>query len=107
MRVAPFESAGGPFSFLGLEPFLVRHVPCIAAESVQLPMSAHVYRRNATDCFKLSALIRDQEARDRLKRMGIAWMDLADQAERNLRNDVVYEPRVLLQQQQPQKDKKE
>jgi hypothetical protein len=70
-------------------------------------MSAHVYRRNATDCFKLSALIRDQEARDRLKRMGIAWMDLADQAERNLRNDVVYEPRVLLQQQQPQKDKKE
>jgi hypothetical protein len=53
----------------------------------------------------LSNTVSDPKARVYLRRMAAAWTDLADQAEKNLRNDVVYEPQVMLQQQQPQKDK--
>jgi hypothetical protein len=31
-------------------------------------------------------------SRSSLRRMALAWADLADQAERNSRSDVVYEP---------------
>jgi hypothetical protein len=46
----------------------------------------------------------DPEARAFLKQMAIAWTNLADQAEANLRNDMVYEPppSIVQQQQQPQ-----
>jgi hypothetical protein len=68
-------------------------------------MSAQAYRRHAADCLILSNTVSDPKARVYLRRMAAAWTDLADQAEKNLRNDVVYEPQVMLQQQQPQKDK--
>jgi hypothetical protein len=34
----------------------------------------------------------DSETRSSMRRMAIAWSDLAEQAERNQRNDMVYEP---------------
>jgi hypothetical protein len=56
-------------------------------------MSAQAYRRNAADCLRLlSKGVSDPEARETLMRMTVAWSNLADQAERNQRNDVVYEP---------------
>jgi hypothetical protein len=37
-------------------------------------------------------MVTDLERKSWLWRMALAWADLADQAERNSRNDVVYEP---------------
>jgi hypothetical protein len=68
-------------------------------------MSAQAYRRYAADCLKLSNTVIDPKVRAYLRHMAVAWTDLVDQAERNLRNDVVYETPPMLQQ--PQKDKKE
>jgi hypothetical protein len=68
-------------------------------------MSAQAYRRHAADCLKLSNTVSDPQARVFLRRVAVAWTDLANQAEKNLRNDVLYESQVVLQQQQPQKDK--
>jgi hypothetical protein len=46
-------------------------------------MSAEVYRRHAADCLKVSGGVSDPEARAWLRRMAIAWTDLAAQAEKN------------------------
>jgi hypothetical protein len=49
---------------------------------------------------------RDHSQRTTLLNMAVAWRELARQAEKNRRNDIVYEsppaPSVPLQQQQPQ-----
>jgi hypothetical protein len=37
-------------------------------------------------------MMTDPASRSSLRRMALAWADLAEQAERNTRNDVVYEP---------------
>jgi len=65
-------------------------------------MSAEAYRRNAADCLRISLAVADPEARAFLKQMAIAWTNLADQAEKNLRNGMVYEPPLSIVQQQPQ-----
>jgi hypothetical protein len=46
-------------------------------------MSAQVYRRNATECLKLSTTMKGEEAQSLLRWIAIAWTDLADLAERN------------------------
>ena len=46
-------------------------------------MSTQVYRRNAAECLKLSTTMKSEEARSLLRRIAIAWADLADLAERN------------------------
>jgi len=69
-------------------------------------MSAHAYRRHAADCLKVSFAVANPEARAFLKQMAIAWTNLADQAEKNLRNDVMYEPSRLVVQQQQQRQPK-
>jgi hypothetical protein len=65
-------------------------------------MSAEAYRRYAADCLRISLAVANPEARAFLKRMASAWKNLADQAEKNLRNDVVYEPAQSVVQQQQQ-----
>ena len=47
-------------------------------------MSAQSYRRHAAECLQISLAVADPEARALLKRMAIAWTDLADQAENSL-----------------------
>lgn len=78
-------------------------------------MSADEYRRRAADCLALySQLPEDQPARAGLLDMARAWHQLADQAERNMRTDLVYETpsraaapqAVQQQQQQAQPDKR-
>jgi hypothetical protein len=44
-------------------------------------MSAQAYRRYAAECQEMSLAVADPEARALLKRMAIAWTDLADQPE--------------------------
>jgi hypothetical protein len=70
-------------------------------------MSAQAYRRYAAECLEISLAVADAEARALLKRMAIAWTNLADQAEKNLQNDAMCElPQFVVQQQQeplPQK----
>jgi hypothetical protein len=72
-------------------------------------MSTQAYRRHAADCLKLSMTVSNPTARALLRRMAVAWTDLAEQAEKNQQNDTVYEPpeRVVQQQQQPQNDRKD
>jgi hypothetical protein len=55
-------------------------------------MPPKVYRSYAAECFRYAMMMTDLESRSSLRRMALAWVDLADQAERNSRNDVVYEP---------------
>ena len=55
-------------------------------------MPPKVYRNYAVECLRCAAMVTDLESRSSLWRMALAWADLADQAERNSRNDVVYEP---------------
>jgi hypothetical protein len=64
-------------------------------------MSAEAYRRNADDCLRISSAVADPVARALLKQMAIAWTKLAHQAEKNLRNGVVYEPPPSTQQHRP------
>jgi hypothetical protein len=54
-------------------------------------MSANEYRRHAADCLRCAIKAADSETRSFLRRMAIAWSDLADQAEKNSQNDIVYE----------------
>ncbi len=73
------------------------------------------YRRNASNCLRVAERTTDLAARSTLLEMARAWHNLANQAERNSRTDLVYEtppppaeqPTVVLQQQQqiqPDKD---
>jgi hypothetical protein len=54
-------------------------------------MSAEKYRRNAAECFGLATFVRAERPRWMLLQMAIAWSELAEQAERNRKNDIVYE----------------
>ena len=49
-------------------------------------MSAQAYRRHAAECLKLSKTVSEPEAQATLRHMAIAWLDLAERAEKNLRN---------------------
>jgi hypothetical protein len=55
-------------------------------------MPPKLYRSYAAECLRCAMQMTDAERRSSLRRMALAWADLADQAERNSRNDVVYEP---------------
>jgi hypothetical protein len=59
-------------------------------------MSAEAYRRNAADCLKMGLGAADPEVRGLLKRMAVAWTDLAEQAEKESPQSIVQ------QQRQPQ-----
>jgi hypothetical protein len=50
-----------------------------------------VYRSYAAECLRSAVKAADAGTRSSMRRMAIAWTDLAEQAERNQRNDVVYE----------------
>ena len=52
-------------------------------------MSPNEYRRHAAECLKCAFKAADPEARAFLRRMAIAWSDLADHAEKNSQNDIV------------------
>ena len=70
-------------------------------------MASDEYRRNAVECLQLADGISDTPSRLLLIHMAQAWLRLADQAERNLTTDVVYERPVQRpaheQQLQPEK----
>jgi hypothetical protein len=59
-------------------------------------VSVEAYRRNAADCLKMSLAAADPEIRGLLKRMAIAWTNLAEQAESETLQSIVQ------QLQQPQ-----
>ena len=74
------------------------------------------YRRHAATCLRLLAdLPADQAAKSHLLEMACAWHRLADQADRNSKADLVYEPplrdsearRPAAQQQQQNQPKKQ
>jgi hypothetical protein len=52
-------------------------------------MPPKVYRSYAAECLRVALKTIDSETRSSMRRMAIAWSDLADQAERNQRNDTV------------------
>jgi hypothetical protein len=54
-------------------------------------MPPKLYRSYAAECLRLAMMATHHEARSAMSRMAIAWIDLAEQAERNQRNDMVYE----------------
>jgi hypothetical protein len=62
-------------------------------------MSAQSYRRYAAECREMSLAVVDPEARALLKRMAIAWTDLANQAE----NYSQALQSVVQQQQEPRR----
>ena len=74
---------------------------------------AEEYRRNAADCLRMAERTADLAARATLLDMAQSWRALAEQAQRNSANDVVYETPPLQsrqpaaqQQQQIQPDQK-
>jgi hypothetical protein len=52
-------------------------------------MSPNEYRHHAAECLKCAFKAVDPGARAFLRRMAIAWSDLADQAEKNGQSDMV------------------
>jgi hypothetical protein len=54
-------------------------------------MPPRLYRSYAAECLRLAMMATDPATRSAMRRMAIAWIDLAEQAERNQRNDMVYE----------------
>src|ERR1700730_13286921 len=72
-------------------------------------MASDEYRRNAIECLQLADGISDTPSRLLLIHMAQAWLRLADQAEKNLTTDVVYETPVqrLAHEQQLQPEKKD
>jgi hypothetical protein len=54
-------------------------------------MPPKMYRSHAAECFRRAVKAADAGTKSSMRRMAIAWTDLAEQAERNQRNDVVYE----------------
>ena len=71
-------------------------------------MTAEKYRRYAAECLELMRIRSDARSGTVLLTMAAAWTKLAEQAEKNKRNDVIYEPPMnraaepRLQQQQHQ-----
>jgi hypothetical protein len=55
-------------------------------------MLAEQYRRYAAECLAMSKRAGELGNKMALLNMAIAWTELAEQAARNQRNDVVYEP---------------
>jgi hypothetical protein len=55
-------------------------------------MSAQAYRHYAAECLRISNSSQDVATKTTLLNMAVAWTKLADQADKNLQNDVVYEP---------------
>ena len=72
-------------------------------------MASDEYRRNAIECLQLADGISATPSRLLLIHMAQAWLRLADQAERNLTTDVVYEMPVqrLAHEQRLQPEKKD
>jgi hypothetical protein len=75
--------------------------------SGEVPVSAEEYKRPASECLELMGAVRDHIQRTILLSMAVAWTELAQQAEKNQCNDIVYETppsrSTALQQQQPQR----
>jgi hypothetical protein len=56
-------------------------------------MSAETYRHNAAECLEMSLAVADPEVRGLLKRMAIAWTNLAEQAENGLPQSIARQQR--------------
>ena len=83
----------GRFPFLATERFLARGVLRPWAPGADHhPMSAEEYRRHAAECLRLSKISTESGTKSILLNMAVSWTTLAEQAEKNLQNDVVYEP---------------
>jgi hypothetical protein len=54
-------------------------------------MPPKLYRSYAAECLRWTMKAADPATRSAMRRVAIAWIDLAEQAERNQRNDTVYE----------------
>ncbi len=54
-------------------------------------MRAELYRRHARDCYPFASETNGAVTKNALLVMARAWARLADQAERNSRQDLVYE----------------
>jgi hypothetical protein len=50
------------------------------------------YKRRAVECLKLAEQVADQSSKAKLTDMAAAWLRLAEQAEKNSRAFLVYEP---------------
>jgi hypothetical protein len=55
-------------------------------------MPPKVYRSYAAACLRCAMMATGAQSRSSLRRIALAWAELAEQAERNIRNDVMYEP---------------
>jgi hypothetical protein len=73
---------------------------------------AKQYRRYAAECLKLLPGVSDAHRRAMFSQMATAWVNLAEQAERNAEADLIYESldrepaRPVVQQQQQLKPDK-
>jgi len=56
------------------------------------PATKDAYHRHAAQCLRLAERVNDASHRVELLEMAQAWLHLAEQAERNSKLDVVYEP---------------
>ena len=56
-------------------------------------MSAETYRHNAAECLQMSLAVADPAVRGFLKRMAIAWTNLAEQAENGPSHSIVRQHR--------------
>jgi hypothetical protein len=80
-------------------------------------MSIDEYRRHAAECLRIAEDVIDSRYRISLVNMAESWLRLAQQAEKNLTTDLIYEtppllseaasPAVAQQQQQIQPKKEE
>jgi len=77
-------------------------------------MSPREHEQNAARCLALAEQLSDGPLKQSMIGMAAAWLRLAEQAERNLAADIVYEPPpptpaqpVIQQQQQIQPNKQE
>jgi hypothetical protein len=66
------------------------------------------YRERAAECLRVANDVNNPDQRTTLLDMALAWMRLADQAERNSRSDVSYEtpPRSVSQPTQQQQQRR-
>ncbi len=54
-------------------------------------MRSDAYRRYAQECFRVAAALADARERLLFTEMAGAWLRLAEQSEKNLTSDLVYE----------------
>lgn len=68
--------------------------------------NSDAYRRHAAECLRLAEKATNPDEKAYLLYMANAWLNLADQADRNRKTDIVYEtppqqsPHPVVQQQQ-------